>query len=87
MKISEMIIMVVLVIGAFAICFMKNTNSSPILENTPTNTLLKLEASSTNQEQNLKIMVFDFENEVEIIEPDSFITDFFTQDTTMFIVE
>ena len=42
MKISEMIITVALVIGAFVIGFMKNTNSSPILENTPKNTVLKV---------------------------------------------
>ena len=35
MKNSEMIITAVLVIGAFVIGFMKNTNSSPLLENTP----------------------------------------------------
>ena len=40
MKISEMIITAILVIGAFVIGFMKNTNSSPMLENTPTNTVL-----------------------------------------------
>ncbi len=82
-----MIITVALVIGAFVIGFMKNTNSSPILENTPKNTVLKVEASSNNQEQNLKMMAFDFENEVEIIESNSFITDSFPQDTAMIIEE
>ena len=75
MKISEMIITAVLVIGAFVIGFMKNTNSSPMLENTPTNTILNVEASSTNEEQNLMMMEFDLENEVEVIEIDSLITD------------
>ena len=75
MKISEMIITAVLVIGAFVISFMKNTNSSPMLENTPTNTVLNVEASSTNEEQNLMMMEFDLDNEVEVIEIDSLITD------------
>ena len=75
MKISEMIISAFLVIGAFIIGFMKNTNSSPMLENTPTNTVLNVEASSTNEEQNLMMMEFDLDNEVEVIEIDSLITD------------
>ncbi|MGB1932703.1 MAG: hypothetical protein ACPHL8_06590 [Flavobacteriales bacterium] len=87
MKISEMIITAVLVIGAFVIGFMKNTNSSPMLENTPTNTVLNVKASSTNQEQNLMMMEFDLENEVEIIEIDSLITDSIPQDTVMVIEE
>ena len=49
MKISEMIITTILVIGAFVIDFIKNTNSSPMLENTPTNTILSVKASSTNK--------------------------------------
>ncbi|MGB2138258.1 MAG: hypothetical protein ACPHVP_05250 [Flavobacteriales bacterium] len=87
MKISEMIITAVLVIGAFVIGFMKNTNSSPMLENTPTNTVLNVEASSTNEEQNLMMMEFDLENEVEVIEIDSLITDSIPQDTVMVIEE
>ena len=87
MKISEMIITSVLVIGAFIIGFMKNTNSSPMLENTPTNTALNVEASSTNEEQNLMMMKFDLENEVEVIEIDSLITDSIPQDTVMVIEE
>ena len=87
MKISEMIITAVLVIGAFIIGFMKNTNSSPMLENTPTNTALNVEASSTNEEQNLMMMEFDLENEVEVIEIDSLITDSIPQDTVMVIEE
>ena len=87
MKISEMIITAVLVIGAFVIGFMKNTNSSPMLENTPTNTILNVEASSTNEEQNLMMMKFDLENEVEVIEIDSLITDSMPQDTVMVIEE
>lgn len=87
MKISEMIITAVLVIGAFVIGFMKNTNSSPMLENTPTNTVLNVEASSTNEEQNLMMMEFDLENEVEVIEIDSVITDSIPQDTVMVIEE
>lgn len=87
MKISEMIITAVLVIGAFIIGFMKNTNSSPMLENTPTNTALNVEASSTNEEQNLMMMEFDLENEVEVIEIDSLITDSIPQDTVIVIEE
>ncbi len=87
MKISEMIITAVLVIGAFVIGFMKNTNSSPMLENTPTNTVLNVESSSTNEEQNLMMMEFDLENEVEVIEIDSLITDSIPQDTVMVIEE
>lgn len=85
MKISEMIITAILVIGAFIIGFMKNTNSSPMLENTPTNTVLNVEASSTNEEQNLMMIEFDLENEVEVIEMDSLITDSIPQDTIMVI--
>ena len=87
MKISEMIISAFLVIGAFVIGFMKNTNSSPMLENTPTNTALNVEASSTNEEQNLMMMEFDLENEVEVIEIDSLITDSIPQDTVIVIEE
>ena len=87
MKISEMIITAVLVIGAFIIGFMKNTNSSPMLENTPTNTVLNVEASSTNEEQNLMMMEFDLDNEVEVIEIDSLITDSIPQDTVIVIEE
>ena len=87
MKISEMIITAFLVIGAFVIGFMKNTNSSPMLENTPTNTILNVESSSTNEEQNLMIMEFDLENEVEVIEIDTLITDSMPQDTVMVIEE
>ena len=87
MKISEMIITAVLVIGAFVIGFMKNTNSSPMLENTPTNTILNVEASSTNEEQNLMMMKFDLENEVEVIEIDSLITDSMPQDSAIVIEE
>ena len=87
MKISEMIITAVLVIGAFVIGFLKNTNSSPMLENTPTNTALNVEASSTNEEQNLMMMEFDLENEVEVIEIDSLITDSIPQDTLIVIEE
>ncbi|MBL6662855.1 MAG: hypothetical protein ISP71_02020 [Flavobacteriales bacterium] len=82
-----MIITAVLVIGAFIIGFMKNTNSSPILENTPKNTVLNIEASSTNEEQNLMMMKFDIESEVEVIETDSLITDSISQDTAMVIEE
>ena len=87
MKISEIIITAILVIGAFVIGFIKNTNSSPMLENTPTNTVLNVEASSTNEEQNLMMMKFDLENEVEVIEIDSLITDSIPQDTVMVIEE
>ena len=85
MKISEMILTAVLVIGAIVIGFMKNTNSSPMLQITPTNTVLNVEASSTNEEQNLMMMEFNLENEVEVIEIDSLITDFIPQDTVMVI--
>tara|TARA_B100001989_G_C24484879_1_gene436395 strand:+ start:279 stop:539 length:261 start_codon:yes stop_codon:yes gene_type:complete len=81
MKNSEMIITAVLVIGAFVIGFMKNTNSSPLLENTPKNTLLNVEASSTNEEQNLMMIKFNLDNEVELIEISSLITDSIPQDT------
>ena len=81
MKNSEMIITAVLVIGAFVIGFMKNTNSSPILENTPKNTLLNVEASSTNEEQNLMMIKFNLDNEVELIEISSLITDSIPQDS------
>jgi len=76
----------ILVVNAFVIGFMKNTNSSPILENTPTNTVFNLEASFTNEGQNLMIMKFDLVNKVEIIELDSLSTiDSLTQNTWMFI--
>ena len=87
MKISEMIISIILVIGAILIGFMKNTNSSPILQITPTNNVLNVEASSTNEEQNLMMMEFNLENEFEVIEIDSLITDFIPQDTVMVIQE
>ena len=87
MKISEMIIWAILVIGAILIGFMKNTNSSPMLQITPTNNVLNVEASSTNEEQNLMMMEFNLENEVEVIEIDSLITDFIPQDTVMVIEE
>ena len=81
-----MTITAVLVTNAFVIGFMKNTNSSPILENTPTNTVFNLEASFTNEVQNLMIMKFDLMNKVEIIELDSLGTiDSLTQNTWMFI--
>ncbi len=81
-----MTITAILVVNAFVIGFMKNTNSSPILENTPTNTVFNLEASFTNEGQNLMIMKFDLVNKVEIIELDSLSTiDSLTQNTWMFI--
>ena len=81
-----MTITAILVINAFVIGFMKNTNSSPILENTPTNTVFNLEASFTNEGQNLMIMKFDLMNKVEIIELDSLGTiDSQTLNTWMFI--
>ena len=81
-----MTITAILVINAFVIGFMKNTNSSPILENTPTNTVFNLEASFTNEGQNLMIMKFDLVNKVEIIELDSLSTiDSLTQNTWMYI--
>ena len=81
-----MTISAILVTNAFVIGFMKNTNSSPILENTPTNTVFNLEASFTNEGQNLMIMKFDLVNKVEIIELDSLSTiDSLTQNTWMFI--
>ena len=81
-----MTITAILVTNAFVIGFMKNTNSSPILENTPTNTVFNLEASFTNEVQNLMIMKFDLMNKIEIIELDSLGTiDSLTQNTWMFI--
>ena len=58
-----------------------------MLENSPTITVLNVEASSTNEEQNLMMMEFDLENEVEVIEIDSLITDSIPQDTVMVIEE
>ena len=81
MKNSEMIITAILVIGAFVFGFMKNTNSSPLIENTPTNSVLNLEASSTNEEQNLMMIKFNLDNEVEVIEISSLITDSIPQYT------
>ena len=81
-----MTITAILVINAFVIGFMKNTNSSPILENTSTNTVFNLEASFRNEGQNLMIMKFDLMNKVEIIELDSLSTiDSQTLNTWMFI--
>ena len=40
-----------------------------------------------NEEQNLMMMKFDLENEVEVIEIDSLITDSIPQDTVMVIEE
>ena len=81
-----MTITATLVTNAFVIGFMKNTNSNPILENTPTNTVFNLEASFTNKGQNLMIMKFDLVNKVEIIELDSLSTIYsLTQNTWMFI--
>ena len=48
MKNSEMIITAVLVIGAFVIGFMKNTNSSPLLEKYTKNTSLTEHRSLIN---------------------------------------
>ena len=58
MKISEMIISTTLVIGAILISFMKNTSSSPILQITPTNNVLNVEASSTNDPKEVDRRVF-----------------------------
>lgn len=86
MKISEIIITAVLVLAAFVIGFLNNTNSSQNLENTPTNLTVNVDASSTNEEQNLIMMKFK-EEEIEIEEIDTLSTDSIPQDTLMIIEE
>lgn len=86
MKISEIIITAVLVLAAFVIGFLNNTNSSPNLENTPKNSTVNVDASSTNEEQNLIMMKLK-EEEIEIEEIDTLSTDSIPQDTLMIIEE
>jgi hypothetical protein len=88
MKISEIIITAVLVIGAFVIGFINNTNTSPELNNSPTNNNINIESSSTNEEQNLMVIKFDLEQSEEMeMSLDSLVTDSISQDTLMIIEE
>jgi hypothetical protein len=88
MKISEIIITAVLVIGAFVIGFINNTNTSPELSNSPTNNNINIESSSTNEEQNLMVIKFDLEQSEEMeMSLDSLVTDSISQDTLVIIEE
>jgi hypothetical protein len=88
MKISEIIITAVLVIGAFVIGFINNTNTSPELNNSPTNNNINIESSSTNEEQNLMVIKFDLEQSEEMeMSLDSLVTDSISQDTLVIIEE
>ena len=75
MKNSELIIVALLVCAAFVVGFLNTTNSSPKLENSSTNSLLNIDASTTNEEQNLKIIKFDLETKTDSFEMDSIISD------------
>ena len=86
MKQGEIIITAILTILAFIFGFLNNTNSSPKLEHSPTNSTLDVIGSSTNEEQNLGMIAFDLEK-VENIETDSLVTDSIPQDTKMVIEE
>jgi hypothetical protein len=84
MKISEIIITAILVIGAFVIGFLNNTNTSPDLSNSPTNTTINIESSSTNEEQNLMVIKFDLEESEEMeMSVDSLVVDSISQDTLL----
>lgn len=74
MKQGEIIITAILTILAFIFGFLNNTNSSPKLEHSPTNSTLDVIGSSTNEEQNLGMIAFDLEK-VENIETDSLVND------------
>jgi hypothetical protein len=88
MKISEIIITAVLVIGAFVIGFINNTNTSPELNNSPTNNNINIESSSTNEEQNLMVIKFDLEQSEEMeMSLGSLVTDSISQDTLVIIEE
>ncbi|MDG1917094.1 MAG: hypothetical protein P8I29_04670 [Flavobacteriales bacterium] len=84
MKISEIIITAILVIGAFVIGFLNNTNTSPDLSNSPTNTTINIESSATNEEQNLMVIKFDLEESEEMeMSVDSLVVDSISQDTLL----
>ena len=84
MKISEIIITATLVIGAFVIGFLNNTNTSPDLSNSPTNTTINIESSATNEEQNLMVIKFDLEESEEMeMSVDSLVVDSISQDTLL----
>jgi hypothetical protein len=84
MKISEIIISAILVIGAFVIGFLNNTNTSPDLSNSPTNTTVNIESSATNEEQNLMVIKFDLEESEEMeMSVDSLVVDSISQDTLL----
>ncbi|MAD50756.1 MAG: hypothetical protein CMC95_05615 [Flavobacteriales bacterium] len=84
MKISEIIITAILVIGAFVIGFLNNTNTSPDLSNSPTNTTINIESSATNEEQNLIVIKFDLEESEEMeMSVDSLVVDSISQDTLL----
>jgi len=86
MKISEIIITAVLVIGAFVIGFINNTNTSPDLSNSPTNNNINIESSKTNEEQNLMVIKFDLEESEEMeMDVDSLVLDSIPQDTISII--
>ena len=84
MKISEIIITAILVIGAFVIGFLNNTNTSPDLSNSPTNTTINIESSATNEEQNLMVIKFDLEESEEMeMSVDSLVVDSISQDPVL----
>lgn len=84
MKISEIIITAILVIGAFVIGFLNNTNTSPDLSNSPTNTTINIESSATNEEQNIMVIKFDLEESEEMeMSVDSLVVDSISQDTLL----
>tara|TARA_B100001063_G_C16765514_1_gene558397 strand:+ start:521 stop:784 length:264 start_codon:yes stop_codon:yes gene_type:complete len=84
MKISEIIITAILVIGAFVIGFLNNTNTSPDLSNSPTNTTVNIESSATNEEQNQMVIKFDLEESEEMeMSVDSLVVDSISQDTLL----
>ena len=86
MKISEIIITAVLVIGAFVIGFINNTNTSPDLSNSPTNNNINIESSKTNEEQNLMVIKFDLEESEEMeMDVDSLVLDSIPQETISII--
>ena len=86
MKNSEIIIWAFLVIASFCIGFIMNTNSSPDLENTPTNNIINIETSSINEEQNL-MMKYELDDDVILLEIDSLISDSIPQDSIILLTE
>lgn len=84
MKISEIIITALLVIIAFFIGFVNNTNSSPKPAKSPTNSSLNINKSSTNEKQNLMMVKFDLEAEKS---KDTLALDSISLDSLMIIKE